>query len=408
MNTQVLIKNHALLRNREFISLMFVRVITGLSFGIYLLGESWYVVNKLNMTSYLGFILMLTSIPRLLLMIFGGFLSDKYSKTKVMFLSLITRGLLVFTLVGFIITGNANIIVLLPFALLFGILDAIFYPANSSLVPEIVDKEELTRANALLQSTNLFSTVISPILAGLLLTFGSFTLLFSITGFLLLIGGIGVFFINSSIQKEQNLQESLIENVKSGYRFVRKDKLLFSLMAIVFIVNLFIVGPVNIALPVLVDEKLEANPMNLSFMESALFFGMLVATLILSYKNIRKKRGLIILCAMILSGFCLIGLGLIGSLYQGISVLAVYGVCISVSSLIIAMIQENTPIDKMGRVMGLTSTASLGLTPLSYGLTSLALFLGIPITEVLIVCGCMMVVLTSYIMWKINAVRVVD
>lgn len=408
MNTQVLIKNHALLRNREFISLMFVRVITGLSFGIYLLGESWYVVNKLNMTSYLGFILMLTSIPRLLLMIFGGFLSDKYSKTKVMFLSLITRGLLVFTLVGFIITGNANIIVLLPFALLFGILDAIFYPANSSLVPEIVDKEELTRANALLQSTNLFSTVISPILAGLLLTFGSFTLLFSITGFLLLIGGIGVFFINSSIQKEQNLQESLIENVKSGYRFVRKDKLLFSLMAIVFIVNLFIVGPVNIALPVLVDEKLEANPMNLSFMESALFFGMLVATLILSYKNIRKKRGLIILCAMILSGFCLIGLGLIGSLYQGISVLAVYGVCISVSSLIIAMIQENTPIDKMGRVMGLTSTASLGLTPLSYGLTSLALFLGIPITEVLIVCGCMMVVLTSYIMWKINAVRVAD
>lgn len=76
--------------------------------------------------------------------------------------------------------------------------------------------------------------------------------------------------------------------------------------------------------------------------------------------------------------------------------------------LIIAMIQENTPIDKMGRVMGLTSTASLGLTPLSYGLTSLALFLGIPITEVLIVCGCMMVVLTSYIMWKINAVRVAD
>ncbi|SFC67114.1 hypothetical protein SAMN05443252_105183 [Bacillus sp. OV322] len=85
-----------------------------------------------------------------------------------------------------------------------------------------------------------------------------------------------------------------------------------------------------------------------------------------------------------------------------------YGACISVSSLIIAIIQENTSSEKMGRVMGLTSTASLGLTPLSYGLTSLVLFFGIPITDVLIVCGCVVVVITCYIMWKFNSVRVAD
>lgn len=406
MNTQVLIKKQALIRNKKFISLMLVRVLTGLSFGFYLLGESWYVVNELNMKSYLGIILMLTSIPRLLLMIFGGFLSDKYSKTKIMFMSLVTRGLLVFTLVGLIITENVNILVLLPFAFLFGILDAIFYPANSSIVPEIVEKEELTRANALLQSTNLFSIVVSPILAGVLLSIGSFTLLFFITALLLLVGGIGVFFINTPIQIQQNKQESLIENIKSGYKFVRKDNLLSSLMVIIFIVNLFIVGPVNIALPVIVDEELEAKALNLSFMQSALFLGMLATTLIFSIKKIRKKRGLIILSAMILSGFCILGLGLIRNLFLGLLFLSVYGACISVSSLIIAIIQESTPSEKMGRVMGLTSTASLGLTPLSYGLTSLALFFGIPVTDVLIVCGCVVVVITSYILWKITSVRV--
>lgn len=408
MNTQVLTKKQALIRNKKFMSLMLVRVLTGLSFGIYLLGESWYVVNELNMKSYLGIILMLTSIPRMLLMIFGGFLSDKYSKTKIMFMSLVTRGLLVFVLVGLIITGNVNILVLLPFAFLFGSLDAIFYPANSSIVPEIVEREELTRANALLQSTNLFSIVVSPILAGVLLTIGSFTLLFSITAVFLLVGGIGVFFINTPIQIQQNKRESLIENIKSGYRFVRKDNLLSSLMVIISIVNLFIVGPVNIALPVIVDEELGAKALNLSFMQSALFLGMLATTLIFSIKKVRKKRGLIILSAMILSGFCILGLGLIRNLFQGLLFLAVYGACISVSSLIIAIIQENTPSEKMGRVMGLTSTASLGLTPLSFGLTSLALFFGIPITDVLIFCGCVVVVITSYIMWKINSVRVAD
>ncbi|OIK09993.1 MFS transporter [Bacillus sp. MUM 13] len=408
MNTQVSIKKQALIRNKKFMSLMLVRVLTGLSFGIYLLGESWYVVNEHNMKSYLGIILMLTSLPRLLLMTFGGFLSDKYNKTKIMFMSLVTRGVLVFILVSFIIIENVNILVMLPFAFFFGIFDAIFYPANSSIVPELVEREELTRANGLLQSTNLFSTVVSPILAGLLLSIGSFTFLFSITAFFLLVGGIVVRLINTSVQIQQNKKESLIENIKTGYSFVRKDKLLSSLMAIIFIVNLFIVGPVNMALPVIVDEKLGAKVLTLSYMQSALFFGMLATTLIFSIKNIRKKRGLIILCAMILSGFCVLGLGLISYLFQGLLILAAYGACISVSSLIIAIIQENTPSEKMGRVMGLTSTASLGLTPLSYGLTSLVLFFGIPITDVLIICGCVVVVITSYIMWKFNSVRVAD
>ncbi|SFC94921.1 Major Facilitator Superfamily protein [Bacillus sp. OV322] len=408
MNTQVLINKQALIRNKKFMSLMIVRVLTGLSFGIYLLGESWYVVNELNMKSYLGIVLMLTSIPRLLLMTFGGFLSDKYNKTKIMFMSLLIRGLLVFTLVSLIITENVNILAILLYAFFFGILDAIFYPANSSIVPELVEKEELTRANALLQSTNLFSTVVSPILAGLLLSIGSFIFLFSITAFFLLVGGVVVFLINTSVQLQQVQKETLIENIKTGYTFIRKDKLLSSLLAIIFIVNLFIVGPVNIALPVIVDEKFGSKILNFSFMQSALFLGMLAATLIFSIKNIRKKRGLIILCAMILSGFCVLSLGLISYLYQGILILTAYGACISVSSLIIAMIQENTPNEKMGRVMGLTSTASLGLIPLSYGLTSLILFFGIPITDVLIVCGCVVVIISSYIIWKFGFVRLSD
>jgi MFS transporter, DHA3 family, macrolide efflux protein len=408
INTQVLIKKQALIKNKKFMSLMLVRNLTGLSFGMYLLSESWYVINELNMKSYLGIILMLTSIPRLLLMIFGGFLSDKYSKTKIMFMSLVTRGLLVFTLVGLIITENVNILIMLPYAFIFGILDAIFYPANLSIVSEIVDKEELTRANAILQSTNLLSTVVSPILAGVLLSVGSFTLIFSITAFFLMVGGIGVFFINTPLQIQQNKPESLIENIKSGYKFVIKDKLLSSLMVIIFIVNLFIVGPVNIALPVLVDEKLGAKALDLSFMQSALFLGMLLPSLIFSIKNVRKKRGIIILSAMIISGVCVIGLGLIRNVFQGLFFLVAYGACISVSSLIIAIIQQNTPNERMGRVMGLTSTASLGLTPLSYGLTSLALFFEISITDVLIVCGFVVVIISSYIMWKIDTVRMAD
>lgn len=401
-------KPFSLLKNKKFIILMFVRIVTGLSFGMYLLGETWFVVNELNMKSYLGIVLMVTSVPRLILMIYGGIISDQYSRTKIMFFSLSFRGILVFILVWILATDNLTFSLLLLFAFAFGVFSALFYPANSALTPKIVKKEELTRANSLLQSTNLISTIIGPIVAGLLLAKGSFELLFSITATLLLIGGICVYFLKVSSNLSLGQKESLYESIKSAVLFIKNDSLLFSLLIIICVVNLFIVGPVNIALPILVEEKLSSRALDYSYLQSGMLFGLMLGTILISITNIRSKRGKIILFSIITSGISVFSLAFIANLLQGLLVLIVYGLCISVSSIIVALIQENTPSDKMGRVMGLTSTASLGLTPLSYGLTSLALFLNISINHLLIYCGVIVIIIAALVTWKASAIKLID
>ncbi|CAM3956765.1 MFS transporter [Mesobacillus zeae] len=402
-------KQYRLLKNREFIFLVAARCLTSLAFGIYMFGESWYIVNELHLKQYLGITLMAASIPRLILMYFGGILSDQYSRTQIMSVSLAVRALLVFSLAGLLLAGSVSISVLLVCAILYGISDSFFYPANSALVPEIVEREDLTRANSILQSINLITLVASPFLGGLILGAASYSGLFFTTGLFLIIGGASFIFIRTVSSPVITAgKPSISKQFAEGYRFVRKNPILLHFMAIVFLVNLFIVGPVNIAIPLIVEEKLQGNPLYYSFLQSALFFGLMIATIFISVKNVRRQRGKIILAAMIFSGLSVAGLSYITNVTQGMVVLFIYGVCLSVSTIIIAMIQEHTPNELMGKVMGLTSTASLGLTPLSYGLTSLALFFDIQISVILLVCGSIVAVICSFIMVKIPKVRYAD
>ena len=55
---------------------------------------------------------------------------------------------------------------------------AFYWPTSQSLIPSLVSKEQLTRANSLIQTTQQFSVVVGPILAGWILVYGSYEGLF--------------------------------------------------------------------------------------------------------------------------------------------------------------------------------------------------------------------------------------
>nr|WP_255357586.1 MFS transporter [Fictibacillus sp. FJAT-27399] len=107
------------------------------------MSETWFVIRALEAPSKLGIIMMLTSIPRVLLMSIGGVLADRMKRSHVIFISNLTRGLLVLGLVLLIMNDSMNLIFLGIFALCFGVLDAFYWPANQSMLPTIVEKEHM-------------------------------------------------------------------------------------------------------------------------------------------------------------------------------------------------------------------------------------------------------------------------
>jgi MFS family permease len=102
-------------------------------------------------------------------MLVGGALTDRFSPRTVMLGSNLFRMLVVALLTVLVITGWANLWMLYVLTLIFGVVDAFFFPAQSSIVPVVVAKENLQIGNSIIQGTAQLSRFAGPILAGVLI-----------------------------------------------------------------------------------------------------------------------------------------------------------------------------------------------------------------------------------------------
>lgn len=398
-----------LFSNRSFIFLWLSSTVSFLALSTYLFAEQWYIITVLEKESALGIVMMVTMVPRILFMTLGGVWADRFRRSRIMLLSSLVRCFLV---LGMILLLQLSLLELWPlilFALSFGIVDAFFSPANTSLLPALVAKEVLPRSNSFIQSSNQIALFSGPMLGGWILSFGSFSLLFAvIAGFLLLT------FLFSSLIKEEKRETSIskpstLSELKEGLSYVWNMPFLKNMLLILIIINFFFFGPLLMGIPLLVDSVLKGEVLDLSFLQSSYQGGMLAGAILVGILNWQKKRGLTMLVMIGLLGICLTFLGQIGFLWQGILLLVLMGILSSfINVTLISTIQVQSDPMKIGRVMSLVNASSNGLVPLSYAFVSLALVLQLTISDVMLVCGILIFVITIIYLLRSNIIKNVE
>lgn len=386
----------SLLKNRAFVFLWLSSTTSFLALSTYLFAEQWYIITILNKESALGIVMMVTMIPRVIFMSIGGVWADRYKRSQIMLVSSLVRCILIVVMIFFLQMSILELWPLICFALLFGVLDAFFSPANTSLLPSLVSKDVLTRSNSFIQSSNQIAMFSGPMIGGWVLTVGSFSLLFSIIAIFLTMTFIFSFLIkeedvNTIPQKKGSTKEKL----KEGLTYVWRMPFLKNMLFILVIINFFFFGPLLMGIPLIVDKVIHGAALDLSFLQSSYQGGMLVGAIIVGILNLRKKRGMIILVMITSLGFLLSLLGQIGFLWQGIVLLLMMGALSSIINVsLISTIQEQSDEEKMGRVMSLINASSNGLVPLSYAFVSLALVLNLTISNIMLLCGILIVVIS--------------
>ncbi len=114
----------------------------------------------------LGSVLAVAAIPGALLMPFGGWVSDRFSPARVLFLSGVGRTLLALALALIVFLGISTLWPLYALAGALGVLNALYYPASLSTVPAILeDKALLGAGNALVLGAQQASETAGPVLA---------------------------------------------------------------------------------------------------------------------------------------------------------------------------------------------------------------------------------------------------
>ncbi|PRO65049.1 MFS transporter [Alkalicoccus urumqiensis] len=398
-----------LLRNRAFLLVWFSGLTVMLGFSVFFLSVSWFVVDELQQEALLGIVLMAVSIPRVIMMIYGGILADKIKKSLIMFVTNACQVLVMVAMIVLFSTGSLTAFTLILIALIFGFLDAFFFPAVSSMIPTIVRDAELQRANSLFQGSTELMFIAGPLLAGILLTVGDFTLTFTASAVLIAVSTVLVFppFIGDK-KPERKAPGTAMADLKEGLRYVWDSDVHRTGTYTIVIINLFMIGPLIISFPILV-QSLGGSPFELSLFEGGLAAGTFLASVILVIWNLQKRRGRLVFLSLTASFSLFLLFSFAESLPIMIILTALTGfMAMFVYLPAVTMVQENTDKDKLGRVMSIISLAAGGFEPIAFGLIALLVALSLPISFILTAAASSGLLLGLLLIWKSPGFRKID
>lgn len=133
--------------------------------------------------------------PFVVLLVFGGVLSDRFGARRMMIVSDSARLVFQAVLAGLFVLGTPTLWQILVCLALLGASGAIFQPGIASVTPRIA--QDVQKANATLRISESFMTVIGPSSAGLLLAVASPALVLAIDALTFAVSGMCLFLMRS-------------------------------------------------------------------------------------------------------------------------------------------------------------------------------------------------------------------
>jgi MFS family permease len=329
----------------------------------YLVAMPWLVLQQTGSAVAMGAIMMTGAIPRALLMLMGGVVSDRFSARKIMMTTATARTLCV-TVIGILVWLHIlHTWELYALAFAFGVADAFAAPASSAFLPSLLKKEQLVAASSVSQSTAQLTTIIGPVPAGFVIKVLGLAWAFFIDAisFLFIIGALWKL---PDPPKSQAPPKKVWHSIVEGIGYVGKDVPLRSLMLLAMVMNFCLAGPVSIGLAYLARTKF-GSPAVYGFVISAFAAGSLLGALLAGVWKIRK-RGVMILLVSVVLGICLSTIGLLGHVWSIAAVLLIMGATAGMANVHIgAWVMQRIDTAVRGRVASVLMLASVGLAPVS-------------------------------------------
>ncbi|MBW8879188.1 MAG: MFS transporter [Acidobacteria bacterium] len=340
----------------------------------FLVALPWLVLQLTGSSLVLGTMMMAAAIPRTVLMLVGGAVTDRVSPRRVLMTTAATRAVLVgivAALVWFKVVELWHIFVL---TLAFGIADAFGIPAGAALIPTLVAPQQLRPANALFQSSTVLTQMAGPAPAGLIIKRWGIApaLLFDALSFLAVIGAL--FRVPNPPSPPAPVagaapRPSMVHSIAEGLRAVRNDPALLSLMVVFASINVCVAGPVGVGLAAMTKFQFQSAAA-FGTLLSCFSGGTLAGILLGGMVKHPRRRGLQFIVASSLAGFELIGIGLFPKLAVIGTMLALMGFGIGfVNVQFSAWIQMRVERALLGRVASVLMVCAVGLVPVSYAVS---------------------------------------
>ena len=347
---------------RDFRLLWFGACTSSIGTWMQEIAQNWLVLEITKSPFLLGLDAFLGDIPIFLFSLFGGVVADRMDRRHLLIGSQLVQMTSAFTLVALIVSGKIQVWHILVSSFVVGTAQAFGGPAYSALVPSLVEKEDLPNAIALNSIQFNLARVIGPVLGGLALKYVGSAWCFGLNG----LSFIAVIISLSRLRidfKPASTSTSILESMKQGFRFIRTQGAMSTLILIAFCMTALAI-PMITFLPVFAKNVFRKDEMTYTLFLVASGLGSITGALgVAAMGNIHNK-GRIALAMLVALGAGITGFALSTSLPLSCLVLFLsVAVLMCAFAMISSLVQLITTHEMRGRVMSVYNVAFRGGMP---------------------------------------------
>ncbi len=365
----------------------------------------WLALDLTGSSSTTGLIATAGYLPAILLSLAAGVVADRLDRRLLMIACAGLQALVVAAVPVLDHLGALSGWTLAAVAFCLSAGAAFFNPARDAMIPRLVPRDHLTRANSLVQVSAQMAFMAGPAAAGALVALVGIIALFTIDAATFVFSMITLWLIRlpkvtspameaSPVPLPQvpTAAGSTLSEIKAGLHLAWSDTRLRGLLFITAVDNLIIMGPAIVGTPIYVRETLgygKEGAVAYATLVAVFFVGMVIMSLVVGWLGRGWPKGKLILVGMTLDGLTFIPFFFITSLSWACVAMFVHGLTVPLLTVPRAtLVQEIVPDHSRGRIFALLNLSVVGFTALSTGLTGLAAE-WIPMDRLYLVIGIM-------------------
>lgn len=305
------LKKQPLKDMRTFLIVLIGQVTSLIGSGLIGFALAVWIYDQTGQATPFAMTALFSVLPRILLSPIAGAVSDRWNRKMIMLVSDSLAGLVTLATAALLLTGSMEVWMIYLISCLEAVFGSFQQPAYSASIVMMVPKKQLTRANSLMQMGEAIQTILTPILAGALLT------TIGLTGIILIDIGTFLFALVTLIlvhipqpektKEEAKEKDSVWKDVSFGWRYLVDRPGLMGLIWYYALVNFFLnisavmIGPLVLSI---------GTPTSLGVVQTFMGLGMLAGSLLMSvWGGVKKNRVLFVIIFILLStvGFFIAG-----------------------------------------------------------------------------------------------------
>jgi MFS family permease len=359
-----------LIKNRDFLLLFFGRLVSSVGSAIFIIAILWSAAAEIGGVGAVSTVLSTIAVTNIIFSPFAGVWADRWKKKNILVITDLISGGILILLGVFFGTYFYQIWVLIITIFGLQICGTLFGPALLSLIPIMVNDDELSQANAMISMTDRLSQLIGMAIGGVIVSLVGIKWAILIDGLTFIFSAVSEMFIKAEEKgrkKEEAEKNGLIfSDIKEGFKVIWTDVQLKGLITLETLDDFF-GTTIFVFLPVLASEILKVGPGEYGIMQTMLGAGSFITALVLSSIKEIKMKYVALMLSSVLAGVFLASLGIVNSYIYVLVALLMLGVMTEIGNINEnLLIQRITPENTRGRVFALRSTIDNSLRPFSY------------------------------------------